>query len=179
MSADGALNLVSDDPDTAAANDPTVTPVSIIEIVYLPMVMNNFVSLPDLVINSLIVSSSNVTIEIENIGDAPTTDDFWVDFYIDPSPPPIGVNETWDLLSSQGMAWGVTQSLAVGETLTLTINDTYYDASKSNFSGIIPSDAQVYAQVDSANTLTTYGAVQETHEFYGVVYNNILSATAP
>ncbi|KAA3665508.1 MAG: DUF11 domain-containing protein [Chloroflexi bacterium] len=181
VTANGGLVLNSDDPDTATANDATVTPVSIVQtfLTHLPLFMNNYASLPDLVINSLTVSGSNVTVTIENVGNAPTTESFWVDLYINPNPVPTAVNQTWELLATEGATWGVTKSIDVGERLVLTIGDTYYVAPGSNFPGTIPAGTQIYAQVDSANTLTTYGAVQETHEFYGNLYNNIMSLTAP
>jgi hypothetical protein len=36
----------------------------------------------------------------------------------------------------------------------------------------------VYAQVDSANTLTTYGGVLEDHEITGGAYNNVSDAVS-
>jgi hypothetical protein len=104
-------------------------------------------------------------------------DDFWVDFYVNPNPVPTGVNQIWnDGRSTQGIVWGVTAPalpLESGDVMTLTIGDAYYWPSISNFSGSLPAGTPVYAQVDSANANTTYGAVLENHEIAGGTYNNI------
>jgi uncharacterized repeat protein (TIGR01451 family) len=134
---------------------------------------------PDLVVDDIIVTDNSVQVVIRNQGDVPVLpgDDFWVDFYVNPNPVPTGVNQIWnDGRSTQGIVWGVTAPalpLESGDVMTLTIGDAYYWPSISNFSGSIPAGTPVYAQVDSANANTTYGAVLENHEIAGGTYNNI------
>ena len=138
---------------------------------FLPVMLNN--PMPDLVITNLNVAEGNLSITIENQGTSIVTNDFWVDLYLNPSPPPTAVNEVWDLLGTYGAAWGVTQNLAPGESLVLTLNDSYFDPVESNLPTTIPAGTVVYAQVDAAHIDTTYGAVLENHEFAGDAYNNI------
>jgi hypothetical protein len=47
-------------------------------------------------------------------------------------------------------------------------------ADYSNFTGTLPVGTPIYAQVDSYNPFTTFGAVLENHEISGAPYNNIL-----
>jgi len=86
-------------------------------------------------------------------------------------------------LGVEGLVWGVTDSalpIDPGETLTLTIGDLYYNSAVSDFDGAIPAGTELYAQVDSANTTTDYGAVLENHEATNSLYNNITGpVTAP
>ena len=118
-----------------------------------------------------------VTVVIQNSGSRPVVDEFWVDLYVNPHPVPSAVNQVWnDGRSSQGVVWGVTSaafpSLLPGGSLTLTLSSPYYRTDLSRLTGI-PTGTPVYAQVDSANALTTYGAVLETHEMTGGAYNNL------
>ena len=149
--------------------------------VYLPVLFRNYVVAPDLVVQSLTATSGRVQMVIVNQGNAPVTDEFWVDVYIDPQPIPTGVNQIWPDYASQGLVWGVTADalpLAPGETLTLTIGDAYYSAGDSSFSGSLAEGTPVYAQVDSANSNTSYGGVLEDHEILGGSYNNIASTSS-
>ena len=144
------------------------------------VVLQNAATAPDLIVQSIRASGGGITVVIRNIGTAAVTDDFWVDLYVNPNPPPTGVNQIWsDGRSAQGAVWGVTASafpsLAPGGSLTLTLNGTYYAAEYSNISGPLPADAVLYAQADSANELTTYGGILEGHEMIGDAYNNIAS----
>ena len=103
-----------------------------------------------------------------------------MDVYINPNPAPTRVNQTWNMLSSQGLVWSVTSSalpIRPNDTRTLTIGDRYYQPPLSNFAGNLPIGTRVYAQVDSANADTTYGAVLENHEITGDRYNNITWTT--
>lgn len=130
----------------------------------------------DLVVSSLTVSSSAVTIVVTNEGDRDVTDAFWIDLYLDPSTAPTAVNQTWQTFSVNGAVWGVDGAalpLEAGESITLTLNDSYFYAQHSNLPATIAVGTAVYVQVDSANTVTTYGAVLEDHEVTGGTYNNI------
>jgi hypothetical protein len=150
--------------------------------IHLPLIMSSYAppgqGPPDLVVESIVATTGSVQVVIKNQGDGPVTDEFWVDFYVNPNPPPTGVNQVWnDGRCEQGIAWGVTAYMAPGDVINLTIGDDYYWPSLSNFSGLAPG-TPVYAQVDSANTLTTYGAVLENHEITGGYYNNVTAATS-
>jgi hypothetical protein len=149
---------------------------------YLPLVTRSYASAPDLVVRQIIASQSEVRVVIANEGPAPAVDEFWVDVYIDPYPIPERVNQIWNDLCDEGLVWGVQQGslpLMPGEALTLTIGDENYSQEYSDFSGYIPVGAPVYAQVDSANTETTYGGVLETHEIIGGEYNNVAGPAYP
>jgi len=148
---------------------------------YMPIINNNAApEAPDLVVDELLVSNSDVQVVILNQGSGPVSDDFWVDVYINPDPPPSAVNQTWPMLSEEGLVWGVAGvNLNPGQSLTLTIGSLYYVESDSNFSGFIPNGTPVYAQVDSFDTETDYGAVLESHEIVGGPYNNISSPVFP
>jgi hypothetical protein len=141
---------------------------------YLPLIEGGSV---DLVVESLAVTGSSVQVVIKNVGSARVVDEFWVDVYIDPDPPPTVVNQTWDQLGDQGLVWGVT-SLALpldpGETLTLTVGDGFYRPDFSLVSWPLPAGTPVWVQVDSVSLATTYGGVLESHEIQGEPYNNIL-----
>ncbi|MCA9926643.1 MAG: hypothetical protein KC421_29945, partial [Anaerolineales bacterium] len=149
---------------------------------YLPLLMNqpaaNSSGAPDLVVTNLIADGNNVAVTIKNQGSAPVAagSDFWVDVYLDPNPPPTAVNDIWQNLSSEGLVWGVVGAalpLDPGESLTLSYNDGFYRPGESGFSGSVATGTAVYAQVDSANANTNYGAVLENHEISGGSYNNI------
>jgi hypothetical protein len=146
--------------------------------IYLPMVMRNYVLAPDLVVERIIATRNNIQVVVKNQGGAPVNDEFWVDVYINPREAPTRVNQTWNMLGNQGLTWGVTSSalpaLVPGGVLTLTLTDGYYQPDYSNVSWPLPAGVLVYAQVDSADAATTYGAVREDHEIFGGPYNNIL-----
>jgi hypothetical protein len=110
---------------------------------------------------------------VENRGNAPATDDFWVDVYVDPDTVPTSVNQTWEMVGDQGLVWGVEADLAAGEVLTLTVGDEYYSDEYSNISWPLAVGTPIYAQVDSANAETDYGAVLEDHEITGEPYDNV------
>jgi hypothetical protein len=150
--------------------------------IYMPIVMRNYASAPDLVVSSVNVTSNTVRVVIKNQGsvDVPVdvAHEFWVDLYVNPTPPPTAVNHIWqDGRSTQGAVWGVTvsalPSLRAGGTFTLTLGDAYYWPTLSNFPGGLLPGTPIYAQVDSAHTNSAYGAVLENHEITGLLYNNI------
>ena len=149
--------------------------------VYLPMIVNDYPQGPDLIVEDLVVSNGNVEVTITNQGDTAVTDAFWVDVYINPSTPPMAVNQTIKTLNSFGAVWGVTSSvlpLEPGESMTLHLNDVYYRASDSNMPASVVAGTTVFAQVDSAHNNQWYGAVLESHERRDQPYNNILIEVA-
>ncbi len=154
---------------TAASADPVyngqaVEDISVtvhdIQSIYLPLITNGLSAQPDLVIDSLAVSGGQIIMTLRNAGSTAVTDDFWVDVYFNPTPAPPPLNRTWQSIAQAGAHWGVTDPLAPGETLTLTLGGPYYGGSSSTF----PAGAQVYAYVDCINYATSYGNVQESNE---------------
>ncbi len=144
--------------------------------VYLPIVLNDALFAPDLVVTSLDVGGGNVQIVLTNQGSTAVNESFWVDLYINPNTVPTMVNQTWPLVGSYGAVWGIEGGvlpLNVGESITLTLNDTYYYPGLSNLPASISAGTPAYVQVDSANAATTYGGVLETHEITNGSYNNI------
>jgi len=130
---------------------------------------------PDLVVEALVVTSNGAQVRVKNAGPGTVTDAFWVDVYLNPGSAPTGPNQTWQTLGTRGMAWGVTAPIlpmASGRVITLTTGDPYYWSSLSSFATPLPAGVRAYAQVDSAGR-ASYGAVRETHEASGGVYNNI------
>ena len=171
--------------DSHGLADPTPDEVVITvrRYTYLPLVARNYVVAPDLVVQSVTATSDNVQVVIENQGNAPVTDEFWVEAYINPDPAPTAVNQLWWNLGDEGMFWSVTEDLLPlnpGETITLTYNDATYTADYSRVSWPLASGTVVYAQADAYNADTTYGAIQESHEITGGAYDdNIGNDTVP
>ena len=133
---------------------------------------------PDLVIQEIVASGSNVRVTILNQGPAavPAEQGFWVDLYIDPSALPTQPNQIWNFLSDEGLVWGVDGDvlpMEPGEVITLTLGDALYWPDLSKFSGTLPAGTPIYVQVDSANTDSTYGGILESDEALGQVYNNV------
>ncbi|MEZ4591341.1 MAG: Ig-like domain-containing protein [Chloroflexota bacterium] len=147
--------------------------------VFMPIIVNNFVSAPDLVVTNINASSDLIEVVIENQGTQATTSGFWVDFYIAPDPVPTHENELWGDVSDEGLVWGVTVSIPAGGSLTLTYStapgapNLYFAEANSSYGGVLPVGTPVYAQVDSAHLNTSYGGVLETHEILGEPYNNV------
>jgi hypothetical protein len=152
------------------------TVVTVQNVVYLPLVVGNFVAAPDLVVDQ-IDAGDPVRVVIENRGGVAVGADspFWVDLYIDPTVIPTHVNQAWDSVGSWGAVWAIPAAalpLAPHVPMTLTVGDRYYQPSLSNVPVPIPSGSLLYAQVDSAGP-AEYGGVLETHELMGWAYNNI------
>jgi hypothetical protein len=179
VSASGVTAVLTDDPHKPGAADPTITSIGVRKI-YLATIMHRAGDgppLPDLVVSSITASGGNLQVTIRNIGQAPAVDAFWVDAYINPTAAPVRVNQLWNNLGARGAMWGVSNNalpLVPGETLTLTLNDSYYRPEQSNPGGPIVAGTQLYAQVDSFNSNGNSGAVRESHERDGGAYNNIL-----
>lgn len=148
--------------------------------VYLPLIVAEPFQAPDLVVSRLIATVDEIQVVVKNLGPASVADEFWVDAYLNPNPPPTRANQTWDQVSQQGAVWGITSDalpLAAGGEITLTVSPAggdYYSPTLSVITWPLPIGTVIYAQVDSANTNTNYGGVLETHEITGGPYNNIL-----
>jgi hypothetical protein len=137
-----------------------------------------------------------VWVRIANYGTEPVTDEFWVDLYVDPTTAPTGVNQRWEDLCTYGAHWAITSArlpLEPGEYLYLisstedianvggvedaavTKGMDFVLATEANMPEVISPTLHIYAQVDSVNLDTDYGAVYESDEEFGRPYNNILS----
>jgi hypothetical protein len=124
-----------------------------------------------------------VQVVIQNRGDGPAVDEFWIDFYVNPIPPPTAVNQVWyDGRSAQGIVWAITNQLdptsqplplLPGELFTVTFKDVHVDDYYTGFAFPLTAGTPVYAHVDSVNLLTNYGGVLEIHEARGGAYNNL------
>ncbi|MBN1888707.1 MAG: DUF11 domain-containing protein [Thermoflexales bacterium] len=165
--------------------------------IFLPLACKNCVHAPDLVVDSLVVTSRAVTVTIRNQGDEPVSqifgNEFWVDVYINPDHAPGGpIN--WELLGPQGLAWGITQDALplnpgtvitltawwTGEGITDTVGSLYFRPDESTVTWTLPLTSEVWAQVDSTGyPTTTFGAVLENHEILELEYNNIVGPLAP
>lgn len=145
--------------------------------IYLPLIVRNYVSAPDLVVTDLVATANAVTVTIQNQGDGPVEAGFWIDVYIDPDTAPQAVNEIWPYVGDYGLVWGITEDrlpMLAGEVIILTVGDDHYFPTRSNVTWPLAVGTPLYAQVDSANPNTTYGAVLEIHEILDLPYNNIL-----
>ncbi len=176
--------------DVVATTRVTIIPMPLRHI-YLPIVCKQCVYAPDLVIDSLIVTSNAVTVTIKNQGDAPVTSifthEFWVDVYVNPDTPPQRVDQRWDYVGPQGLAWGITAdalplnpgdvltlTARAGATVTQTVGGAYFRSDYSFVTWTLPVNTPIWAQVDStSNPNAVYGAVQENHEILNQSYNNI------
>jgi hypothetical protein len=179
ISGSNIASFLSNDPDTSTPFDPTITLIGRY-VVALPLVVRA-AGLPDLVVESITTTGGTLQIVIRNQGEAPVTNTFWVDLYINPTTAPTAVNQIWQTQGGTGAVWGITGAalpIPAGATRTLTIGDAYYQATRSSPTIAITPGAALYVQVDSANTNTTYGGVLETHESEGEAYNNIIGPIA-
>jgi hypothetical protein len=150
---------------------------------YLPLVLREYVGMPDLVVTSLIATTDSVQVVITNQGDGPAVEEFWIDFYVNPIPPPVAVNQVWyDGRSTQGIVWAITNELdpsrqplplLPGQSFTVTFKDTLVDDYYTGFAFPLTPGVPVYAHVDSVSLISTYGGVLENHEARGGVYNNV------
>ncbi len=164
----------------SATATPSPTGRPSVFFMYLPVILKAAPG-PDLIVSQINISSQNVQIVIMNQGTESVSEGFWVDLYVDPNPPPTGVNQVWnDGRSVYGAVWGVTSPianlalpLAPGAVMTLTVGDVFYVPAFSALPPAFVPGMTVYVQVDSANINTNYGAVLESHETFGGPYNNI------
>ena len=151
---------------------------------YLPLILkiDDTVLYPDLVVADAQITPLDVTVVIKNQGDAAVNniDEFWVDLYVAPNSPPTAVNQKWQDLSNEGIAWGITANalpVAPGDVMTLTLDSPYKVISETKYIGNLAVGTPIYVQVDAVDYDTDYGAVQENHEANGGAYNNIRAFT--
>lgn len=161
--AESPINLIDVDPTTVSASATAG-----VELLHLPILFSGFTFGPDLVVDNLVASSSAVTVTIRNAGTETINDSFWVDVYFNPNQTPT-INHPWKSIAPAGAVWGVTKSLAPGESLILTSGGTYYFGPPESSPLPFPSGVSVYALVDSVNYNTGYGNVRENNET-----NNVL-----
>jgi uncharacterized repeat protein (TIGR01451 family) len=130
--------------------------------------------LPDLVVTEITVTPDNlvagqavdVTVKIVNTGRQAVDECFWIDLYVNPKLLPIEVNKGWfEAQSDAGLVWSVC-TLEPGRSVTLHYGGENYWADMSNFAGSFaePGTYTLYAQVDSWNPETDWGAVYESDE---------------
>jgi hypothetical protein len=134
-----------------------------VNVAFLPVLYNDFGPGPDLVVEDFIATSTGVTVTLKNEGLDPVTASFWVDVYFDPATVPA-LNQPWPTLAPAGAAWGVTQTLAPEESLTLTTSDKFYIGPPVSSPLPYPVDVPAYVLLDSVNYHTDYGNVREKHE---------------
>jgi hypothetical protein len=158
-------------------NDDVAPPTA--TTLYIPLVgvVPPTAAYPDLVVQQIAVTNGVLEVTIANTGTAPATAPFWVDLYINPRALPTAVNQIWPTLADRGAAWGVTAPIPAGGSLTLRLGDAFFRPEISNVGGPIAAGTLVAAQVDSANTDTTYGNILEGHEVSGGAYNNVGATT--
>jgi hypothetical protein len=161
-------------PPAGSAGDTTLSQLGDFT-VHLPMLVQA-AGLPDLVVERIATDGGALQVVIRNQGDAAVQSPFWVDLYVAPDAPPTAVNQVWQERGDGGAAWhisGKALPLAPGAALTLRLGDAHYWSELSSLGGPILAGTSLYAQVDSADALTTYGGVLESHERAGGAYNNI------
>jgi uncharacterized repeat protein (TIGR01451 family) len=174
--------VTSDTPDGNMANNDSQASTLVGSFrVYMPLFMHVQpapVQAPDLVVTRIAVSPRSIEIVIKNQGSVAVTNGFWVDLYVAPNPVPERPNQLWsDGRSKQGAVWGIHGvTLAPGAELRLTLNDAYYASQYSQIKQLAVG-TPIYVQVDSANAVTSYGAIQEADEIDTGPYNNISSTT--
>lgn len=181
----GVATVASPNPDPDPANNQVVTALfdtNTVNQTYLPLIAAERASEADLTVKAIYLTAESADVVIQNIGHSPTLPEetFWVDLYINPDPPPVGVNETIQDRQSDGLVWGVispTLQLAPGAEYTLRVGDHYFVPNRSSIPREIGAGSVIYVQVDSANLASAFGGVAESHEIRGEPYNNINSVT--
>jgi hypothetical protein len=83
------------------------------------------------------------------------------------------LNSTWQQIAPNGAAWGVNQTFAPNEVVSLTIGGTYFDVASSS----LPADlagATIWVQVDSVDYASDFGQLLEADET-----NNLFGPLVP
>ncbi len=140
----------------------------------LPMLSNP--AQPDLIASAFTLTPSGpsyhsttrvtITVQVKNAGSA-DAGPFWVDFYINPQPPPTGSNIPWNTVCGMdpcyGIAWYVTNGLKPGQSITLTSTAGSYDSNYTIWPGMfLVGTSDLYVYVDSWGGPN--GAVDEINE---------------
>ncbi len=129
---------------------------------YLPLVMKNFVALPNLVVQGIVVAPASpvvnqptiISVTIANSGTASAGAGFWIDLYVDPTGVPQP-GQPWNNIAPVGKAWILRVPVPPGQSITLdtTMPDDPNDPSAvySNWPGWFasPGAHTLYAQVDA------------------------------
>ncbi|MGC9038557.1 MAG: SdrD B-like domain-containing protein, partial [Roseiflexus sp.] len=146
--------------------------------VFLPLIAVP-VTPPDLVVEEFTVTPAKtsyaagepvlITVKVKNVGGSPTTIGFWVDLYINPSVAPTTPNVRWNdvcgISPCYGIAWYVNQSLAPGQSITLTSAPGQFAGPQSVWPGSFAGGTNtLYVYVDSYNPPVPTGAVVESNE---------------
>jgi uncharacterized repeat protein (TIGR01451 family) len=138
---------------TASTNHTVYTATA--TAVYLPIIIKNYVSLPNLTTSISVNNAVNppvVTVIVTNNGNTAVSEPFWVDLYVDPSTPPnnlTGRDRRWQQVSTVGMAWPVTTALASnGGSVTLTTNSGF-DSDQTNWVALSAGTHNFYTFADS------------------------------
>ncbi len=148
--------------------------------VMLPVIINGRINAPDLVPVGISVNGDSISISIQNRGSVAVNNQFWVDLFVDPSVLPTKPNHTTETLRETGLVWlvsGASLPINPGQTITIKSGDSNFQPDFSEFTGTIPAGTLLVAHVDSANSATDFGAIEETHEQNNGIYNNILNST--
>jgi uncharacterized repeat protein (TIGR01451 family) len=165
--------------DPLPASDSAAVTVSAVASgdVFLPLLVKLPGTAPDLAGSFRLTPNKNsfsagepvqITVVITNQGTAPA-DAFWVDFFINPNPPPSAANTIWSnvcgLSPCYGLAWFVATNLAPGQSITLTSHPSSFSADHSNWAGFFASGtSDLYLYVDSWNPGVASGGVAESNE---------------
>lgn len=135
--------------------------------VYLPVVLRAYDTRPDLVVTAVIVDPATpgaLQVQIANQGSS-LASGFWVDVFLNPNAPPT-VNQTCIELGCVYQAVWYVDELPAGASLTLRVDDAYYDPDWSQWpQPAYPGGAHtLWAYVDSWGPPNPWGSVQETAE---------------
>jgi uncharacterized repeat protein (TIGR02543 family) len=151
--------VVTDSQGLASAAD-TVNITVTQYLLHLPFVQQAPAQ-ANLQITSLSADQDGLRLQIKNTGNAVTQSAFWVDLYINPSQIPQ-LNTPWQDIAPAGAVWAVTQTLAPGESLLLTLDSPSFAIEYSLLK--YQAGDQLYAIVDSYNANSSYGAISESNE---------------
>ncbi|NJP06213.1 MAG: hypothetical protein HC837_11615 [Chloroflexaceae bacterium] len=109
-----------------------------------------------------------ITVVVTNQGNEPTTAGFWVDLYLNPSGTP-SIGQRWEdlcgLFPCHGIAWGVTELLDPGESVTLQSVASDYDDIQTVWPGwLVNGTTDAWVQVDSWDPDSSTGNIAESDE---------------
>ena len=166
---------VTDDDGAVGSDTLFVTVQPSIHNVFLPLVRHS--GKPDLVASFTLTpdklnfdegESVLITAIVTNQGNA-AAPAFWMDFYLNPSPPPNAANIPWSsvcgITPCYGIAWLVPVGLLPGRSITLTSTPDSYSPVQTVWPGyFVAGTTDLYLYVDSWNPGVSYGAAQELDE---------------